>query len=164
MVVLRALRTDERRAIVEPPLGVHDRAHVLHLVCTLNSCLAGCHGSVLTCTSPDAGPRSLCRAFFALYRSNLMAWKGSPFVSALFLDDPAVPTRRAWAGQAFDGQEGAYTAICHSMGRAETNAGAAAGGRLGMSALVPWSLGPYTWVALVSSPRRPRLKMPQRSH
>ena len=52
------------------------------------------------------GPRSLCRAFFALYRSNLMAWKGSPFVNALFLDDPAVPTRRPWAGQAFDGQEG----------------------------------------------------------
>ena len=54
-----------------------------------------------------AGPRSLCRAFFALYRSNMMAWKGSPFVKTLFLDDPSVPTRRPWAGQAFDGQEGA---------------------------------------------------------
>ena len=88
-------------------LGLHDRAQVLHLLCTLNR---WCCRSLLvnvTCSRPDAGPRSLCRAFFALYRSNLMAWKGSPFVSALFLDDPAVPTRRPWAGQAFDGQEGA---------------------------------------------------------
>ena len=52
----------------------------------------------------------MCRAFFALYRSNLMAWKGSSFVKALFLDDPAAPTRRPWAGQAFDGQEGACDA------------------------------------------------------
>ena len=41
--------------------------------------------------------------------SNLMAWKGSPFVKDLFVDDPTVPTRRPWSGQAFDGQEGAAT-------------------------------------------------------